>query len=257
MTASSLLALFGGLGGLVAGSFVGAMATRWPFGRSVAEGRSRCDACGHVLGVADLVPVASFVWLRGKCRACGAPISPVHLAAEIACALVGATAFGATAFGAAPPAIAIAGALFGWTLVALALLDLGHLWLPDRLTLPLAAFGIAVSAVRGGVPFRHSLIGAAAGYVSLALIAVAYRGYRGRVGMGGGDPKLFMAVGAWLGWAMLPFVLLLASLLGLASLVLRRARGETIDGGTRLPFGTLLALAAWPIWLVATTSWVP
>lgn len=240
-----LLVLLGGSAGLVAGSFVGALATRWPQGRSIAEGRSRCDACGHVLGVADLVPVASFAWLRGRCRMCGAAIPAVHLAAELACALVGATAFAA-----APPAIAFAGALFGWTLVALALLDIGQLWLPDRLTIPLAALGIAVSGVEGGVPFRDSMIGAAAGYVSLALIAAAYRAYRGRAGMGGGDPKLFMALGAWLGWAMLPPVLLLASLLGLSSVALRRVRGEVVGNDARLPLGTLLAIAAWPVWLV-------
>ncbi len=244
-----LLALLGGLAGLIAGSFVGALATRWPRGRSVADGRSRCDACGYVLKVPDLIPVASFALLHGKCRACGAAISPVHLAAELACAIVGATAFGV-----APPAVAFAGALLGWALVALALLDLSHMWLPDRLTLPLAAFGLAVSAAGGGVLLRDSLIGVVAGYVSLALIAVAYRAYRGRVGMGGGDPKLFMALGAWLGWAMLPPVLLLASVLGLASVALRRVRGETVRGDARLPLGTLLAVAAWPVWLVQAGS---
>lgn len=247
MIASALAVLLGVIAGLIAGSFTGALATRWPRGRSVAGGRSRCDACGTGLAVADLVPVLSFVWLRGKCRACGAAIARVHLVAELACALIGGTAFAV-----APPAIAIAGAVFGWILVALMLLDAAHLWLPDRLTLPLAALGLAVSAADHGVPIRDGVIGAAAGFTSLTLIALAYRAVRGRIGLGAGDPKLFAAIGAWLGWTMLPFVLLLASAAGLASLAVRRMRGARVLGTDRIPLGTLLAIAAWPVWLVMT-----
>lgn len=198
-----------------------------------------------MLAARELVPVLSYLALRGRCATCRAAIPPGHLVAELACALVGATAFAVAA-----PAPALAGALFGWTLVALALLDAGHFWLPDRLTLPLAGFGFAVSAAGAGVPIRDSLAGAAAGYASLALIAWGYRAMRGREGLGGGDPKLFGAIGAWLGWAMLPLVLLLASLAGLASVALHRVRGQRVSGTDRLALGTLLALAAWPVWLI-------
>lgn len=247
MIAPALAVLLGGIAGLIAGSFVGALTTRWPDGRSVADGRSRCDVCGTVLAPSDLVPVLSFIRLRGRCRACGAAIAPVHLVAELACALVGATAFAV-----APLPVAIAGAVFGWTLVATALLDAAHFWLPDRLTLPLGALGLAVSGAGYGVPIRDSVIGAAAGYASLALIALAYRAVRGRTGLGGGDPKLFACIGAWLGWTMLPPVLLLASLAGLASVAIRRMRGLPVLGTDRVPLGTLLAIAAWPIWLAMT-----
>ena len=100
-------------------------------------------------------------------------------------------------------------------------------------------------------PLEERLIGAAAGFLALALIAFAYRRLRGREGLGGGDPKLLAAIGAWLGWQQLPFVMLGAGLLGLAAVLLRAARGETIAATDRLPLGTLMALAAWPIWLIS------
>lgn len=237
--------LLGGLAGLIAGSFVGALATRWPDGRSIVDGRSRCDACATVLGVADLIPVLSFVRLRGKCRVCHAAIQPDHLVAELSCALIGISAAVA-----APPAVALAGALFGWTLVALAQLDVRALWLPDRLTLPLGVAGVAVAAAGLGPSLTDSVIGAAVGYAALALIAFTYRAVRGRTGLGGGDPKLLGAIGAWLGWTMLPFVLLLASLAGLAMITVRKARGEAVARTDALAFGALLAVAAWPLWLV-------
>lgn len=237
--------LFGALAGLIAGSFIGALVQRWPQSESVIWGRSRCDSCGRVLTPFELVPVLSFVLQRGRCRTCGAAIAPAHLAAEIASAIVGATTFAA-----APPVVALAGLIFGWTLVALALLDLQHFWLPDRLTLPLIASGLGTSAAGAGVPPLDSLLGAAAGYGVLAGIAAAYRRVRARAGLGGGDPKLLGAIGAWLGWQMLPPVLLLASLTGLASLLIAQARGRAVAATDRLPFGTLLALAAWPLWLI-------
>lgn len=240
-----LLTLLGGLAGLIAGSFIGALVQRWPRGEQVVAGRSRCDGCGRGLGPADLVPVLSYVLLRGRCRTCRAPIARVHPAAELAACLVGATAFAA-----APPAQALVGAAFGWTLVALALLDLEHFWLPDRLTLPLAAAGVAAAASGQSVRLDESLVGAAAGFGALTLIAVAYRALRGRVGLGGGDPKLLAAIGAWLGWTMLPLVLLLAGVAGLASVAARRARGDIVAGSDRLPLGSLLAVAAWPLWLI-------
>lgn len=240
-----LLILLGAIAGSIAGSFVGALVARWPRARSIADGRSRCDGCGRVLTARELVPVLSYLALRGRCAKCRAAILPDHLVAELACALVGATAFAV-----APLPAALVGTLFGWTLVALAVFDARHLWLPDRLTLPLAGLGLAVSAAGAGVPIRDSLTGAAVGYASLALIAWSYRALRGREGLGGGDPKLFAAIGAWLGWLMLPPVLLLASLIGLASVALRRLRGQRVTGSDRVPLGALLALAAWPVWLL-------
>ncbi len=218
---------------------------RWPNGVSVLRGRSRCDACGERLGARDLVPILSYFLVRGRCRRCGAEIDRRHLAAEAGAALIGLTAIAAH-----PLPAAIFTALFGWWLFLLAALDVEHHWLPDRLTLMLLPAGLAVGFIGIGPLLEARLIGAAVGYASLALIGFAYLRLRGREGLGGGDPKLFAAIGAWLGWAQLPFVLLGAGLIGLAALLVMRLRGVPVAATDRLPLGTLMALAAWPLWLV-------
>lgn len=137
-------------------------------------------------------------------------------------------------------------ALFGWLLLPLALLDWRHFWLPDRLALALAAVGLLLGGTLGIASFNDRLIGGAAGLVVLLALAMIYRRLRSREGLGGGDPKLLGAIGLWLGWLVLPSVLLVAALLGLA---------VAIPGGLRasrrLPFGSMLAIAAW---LVAAVS---
>ena len=235
--------------GLIAGSFIAALVKRWPEGRSVLRGRSECDACGVTLGARDLVPLVSALALRGRCRECGAAIDPVHRQIEMAGALVGAAAGLASA---GPEAIA--GAVFGWVLLALAALDLRYWWLPDRLTGTLSLAGLASGAAGVMPALSERLIGGAAGFASLWLIAAAYERVRGREGMGGGDPKLFGAIGLWLGWRMLPGVLLLASMIGLGWVGWQAARGKRMAAEDALPFGVLLALAAYPMWL-AMIGW--
>lgn len=245
------LAWGGALGvlGLIAGSFVAALVVRWPEGRSVTRGRSECDACGVTLVARDLVPVLSALVLRGACRRCGAAIDPVHWRLELGGALVGAAA-GLVAGGPA----GVAGAVFGWLLLALAALDLRHWWLPDALVLPLAALGVASGAVGVAPALGDRLIGGALGFASLCAIATAYRRLRGREGMGGGDPKLFGAIGLWVGWAMLPGVLLLSCVIGLGWVGWRGLRGRPMARSDPLPFGVLLAAAAYPAWL-AMIGW--
>ena len=165
---------------------------------------------------------------------------------ELAAAMVGAAAFVAHGW----PLGAVT-ALFGWWLLIVIALDAEHHWLPDRLTLPLIPLGLAAAWAGLGPPLADRAIGAAAGGIGLWLIAALYRLARGRDGMGGGDPKLLAGLGAWLGWMQLPFVLLGAGLLGLAAMLLMRARGTEVNATTRLPLGALMALAAWPLWLVA------
>ncbi len=231
--------------GAIVGSFLAAILIRWPEGRSVMKGRSQCDSCGRTLSPRDLVPILSWFLVRGRCRHCGAAIDRRHLAIEAGAALIGLTAIFAH-----PLPAAVFTAIFGWWLFLLAALDVEYQWLPDRLTLPLIPAGLAVAWHGIGPSLEERLIGAVAGFLALALIAFAYRRLRGREGLGGGDPKLLAAIGAWLGWQQLPFVTLGAGLLGLAAILLRRSRGETIAATDRLPLGALLALAAWPIWLI-------
>ncbi len=165
---------------------------------------------------------------------------------ELAAGLVGAVAL--LAYSGVPGAVT---ALLGWWLLLIGALDAKHHWLPDRLTLPLIPAGLAVALAGLGPDWRERAIGAAAGYLVLGAVALGYRMLRGREGLGGGDPKLLAGLGAWLGWQQLPFVLLGAGLLGLTAVLLRALRGEQVRAKDRLPLGTLLALAAWPLWLVA------
>jgi leader peptidase (prepilin peptidase) / N-methyltransferase len=234
----------GGLLGLLIGSYIATLTMRWPRGRSASGGRSACDGCGRTLAWHELTPLLSFALLRGRCRACGAAIDRRHPLIEAAAALIGAASLAAQ-----PEAGGLLGAAFGWTLLTLAVLDAEHFWLPDALTLPLAAAGL-LAALVADPPLVHRLIGLAAGFAALWGVAAIYKALRGRRGLGGGDPKLFGAIGAWLGWPALPFVLLLAALAGLALVGLRLARGQAVSRTTRLPFGALMAVAAWALWLV-------
>jgi leader peptidase (prepilin peptidase) / N-methyltransferase len=183
------------------------------------------------------VPLLSWLSTRGQCRTCASPIDPVHPLTELAAALIGGVALFIL-----PDERGLALALFGWQLLTLALLDARALWLPDRLTALLALTGLVLGGLASGVPLPDRLIGGAVGFASLALIALAYRCLRGRDGLGGGDPKLFGAIGLWLGWPALPVVLFIAALTGLL-LALGRIR-HTDWRTMQLPFGTCLALAA-------------
>lgn len=241
--------LSGALVGLVVGSFLAALVVRWPAGRSVARGRSACDQCGTALRWHNLVPLFSFVAARGRCRSCGGWIDPVHPAVEAAAAVIGAAALAV-----APSWQGLAGAVFGWMLLALAVLDFRHLWLPDRLTLPLFVLGLAAGLAGLPPPLLDRAIGAAAGFVALWLVGFVYLRLRGRSGLGGGDPKLLAAVGAWLGWAALPWVVLLAALAGLAAVSVQAVRGRPVGATQPLPLGTLLAAAGFAMWLVSAGS---
>ena len=231
--------------GAILGSFIATILIRWPQGLSVIAGRSRCDSCGRPLGPGDMVPILSYAALHGKCRACGVRIDRRHFAVELAAATLGLVALVAHPL----PLAAITLGLGLWLLL-LAMLDLEHQWLPDRLTLPLVPLGLMAAWAGFGPSLIERAIGAVAGWAALFLIALAYRHLRGREGMGGGDPKLLAAIGAWVGALQLPFVLLGAGLLGLAAILLMRLRGEQVSATTRLPLGTLMAVAAWPIWLI-------
>ena len=149
-----------------------------------------------------------------------------------------------------PGWIGASGALFGWLLITLAVLDLHHFWLPDRLTLLLAATGVLSGLVDPSITYADRMIGGLAGFAGLWVIAWTYRKARGHEGLGGGDPKLFGAIGFWLGWQVLPFVLVGASGIGLVAVLAMMLRGRAVTATTRLPFGTLLAAAAFPVWLL-------
>lgn len=239
---------FAALIGLVLGSFIATLVLRWPEGRSVL-GRSQCDACRRPLGIRDLVPLLSAPSLRGQCRQCHAPIDPFHSRVELASAAIGALALALM-----PGMGGWLWALFGWLLLPLALLDARHFWLPDRLSALLAIVGLLLAGPLLGTALLDRWIGALVGGLGLAAIAWVYRLARGGDGMGGGDPKLVAAIGAWLGWQTLPLMLLLASLGGIVwALVTHQRKGDTPLALRRVPFGLFVCAAAWaavPVWLL-------
>lgn len=231
-----------GVLGAILGSFIAALVIRWSDGRSVMRGRSACDGCGRMLTARDLMPILSAVMLRGKCRTCGVAIDPLHWRIEGAALVIGAVS------GAVAPGLeGLSGAVFGWLLLALAALDIVAFWLPDRLTALLAVAGLA-SGLAFAPDMMTRAIGGVAGFASLWAVAAGYRLIRRREGMGGGDPKLFGAIGLWLGWPMLPAVLLVASMVGLGVVLSAQVRGQAMTADTALPFGALLAIAAYPAW---------
>jgi leader peptidase (prepilin peptidase)/N-methyltransferase len=200
--------------------------------------RSRCPACGHGITALENVPVVSWLALRGKCSACAAPISARYPAVEI---LGGLLAAGAVwKFGATWTGLAACGML--WTLLALTFIDFDTQLLPDNLTLPLLWGGLLANLFDLFVPLREAVIGAVAGYLALWSIYWLFKLIRGKEGMGYGDFKLLAALGAWMGWKMLPLIVLLSSVVGAAigiGLLVFKGRDHNVP----LAFGPYLAIA--------------
>ncbi len=226
--------------GPIIGSCLGLLSLRLPAGLPVGMARSTCVDCARPLSPLDLVPILSWAALRGRCRTCGTPIPLRYPLIEAGCALIGLWA-ALTNDG----AMAWATAGFGWALLLIAIVDAEHFWLPARLTAPVLVAGLLVTAVLQPSALAERLIGAAAGWGFLTALAWAYRRFRGRPGIGGGDPLMLAAVGGWVGWQGLPSLMLIAAVTGLAAaLALRRLQPES-----RLPLGTLMAAGAWLVWL--------
>ncbi|WP_395650911.1 prepilin peptidase [Brevundimonas sp.] len=240
-----VIAILLGLLGTVVGSFLAAVTVRLPREEGVVFGRSRCMSCEQTLAPAHLVPVLSWLWLKGKCGWCRAAISPRYILIELAAAAIGAWA----ALAGGDWVFVAATAVLGWQLLLIAIIDAENFWLPDILTWPLAATGLIAVAVLGqAIPWAQ-IIGAVAGFGSLWLLAWTYKRLRGRDGLGGGDPFLFGAAGAWVGWMGLPSVLLWACLAGFAVVMARLIVRRAVSGSDRLPFGSLLAIGIWLTWL--------
>lgn len=233
------------------GSFFGVVIRRLPEGRPLILARSACESCGRAVAPWDLVPLASWLALRGRCRACGAAIAWFHPAVELAATLIALSA----AWAASDAAGLWSGCVLGWTLLALAWIDWAWLRLPDALTLPLIVAGLVATWLLDAAAIADHAGAALAGYAALRVLNALYRRARGRDGLGAGDAKLLAAAGAWIGLAALPWLLLLAALAGLGIAALRRVCGERLSATTALPFGTCLAMALWLVWLAAGPLW--
>ncbi len=227
--------------GAIWGSFVAALCSRWPNGESIIKGRSRCDHCGTELVAADLIPIFSFAWLRGKCRYCAHPIGASALYIEIAAASIGVISVLAL-----DGYQALAAAVFGWLLLPLAVLDYQRLWLPNRLVLALAFTGTLVGPLlTPEIGWMDRVAGGLFGYLALEGVRQAFKTLRKKEGMGGGDPKLFGALGIWMGWQTLPFSLLLSCIIGFAFILTSVMTNKTRSA--QLPFGSFLCIAAFAL----------
>jgi len=200
--------------------------------------RSACPSCGHNISAIENVPVLSYLFLGGRCKACRAPIGLRYPAVEALTGLL--TGFVAWHFGVTWSALFAI--VFVWALVALTFIDADTTLLPDDITLPLLWLGLMVNTGGLFVDLRSAVIGAVAGYLILWLVFWAFKLATGKEGMGYGDFKLLAAIGAWLGWQTLPLVILLSAavgtVVGIAGIILKGR-----DKGAKLPFGPYLAAA--------------
>jgi leader peptidase (prepilin peptidase) / N-methyltransferase len=241
VTEGTILAL---LAAPFVGSFLGVVVERLPEARLIGLARSSCDHCGATLGARDLVPLLSWLARRGRCGCGKVRLSAFYPGIELAALAVAVSA-----------TLVLSGWLLwaslalGWTLLALAAIDLRHYLLPDALTLPLIAVGLAVAWLIEPARVDEHALGAAAGFIGLAAIAWLYRRLREREGLGRGDAKLLGAGGAWLGWQALPSVVALGAAAALALALARVASGGKLSASTRIAFGPYLALAIWVVWL--------
>jgi leader peptidase (prepilin peptidase)/N-methyltransferase len=232
------------------GSFLGVLVRRLPAGRPVAAARSCCEACGHVLGPRDMIPLVSFVVQGGVCRYCAAPIDRAHPAIELAALGVAVLAACTVPAGAYPGGAALwISCALGWWLLALGWIDAASFRLPDVLTLPLILAGLAEALwLEPDAVFDRALAAAVAA-TALYLLAFLYRRLRKREGVGLGDAKLLAAGGAWLGTVPLPWVMIAAALLALGYAAIQRLRGARMEGTTKIPFGPFLSAAIFLAWL--------
>jgi leader peptidase (prepilin peptidase) / N-methyltransferase len=205
---------------------------------NLAVPRSACPSCGHGITALENVPVLSWLVLRGKCSSCGTRISPRYPIVE----LLGGAVAAYAVWRLGPSWKALAACVFLWMLIALTFIDFDTQLLPDDLTLPLLWAGLAANLFDLFVPLKTAVIGAIAGYLSLWAVYWVFRIIRGKEGMGHGDFKLLAALGAWLGWQMLPLIILLSSVVGAAiGLALLVFKGR--DHDIPLAFGPYLAIA--------------
>ena len=209
--------------------------------------RSACPKCKAPITALQNVPVVSWLVLRGRCASCKAKISARYPVVELATGVLSAWVAWHFGFGAS----AACALLVTWALIALTGIDIDHQLLPDNITLPLMWAGLLAAVVVGPVAGaalpvspKDALIGASAGYISLWLVFHAFKLVTGKEGMGYGDFKLFAALGAWLGWKVLPMVIVLSAATGaVLGLLMIALQGR--DRRAPMPFGPYLAAAGW------------
>lgn len=211
---------------------------------------STCPSCQHKIRFYENIPVISWLVLRGKCSQCRSKISLRYPLVELTTAILSVVI--AAHFGVTLTTLFLL--ILTWGLVCLTLIDFDHMLLPDQITLPLLWLGLLVNLNGAIVPLNDSVIGAVAGYMSLFSIFWLFKLITGKEGMGHGDFKLVAVFGAWIGWQLLPLLILMASavgaVIGISMMMFKNHQREQA-----IPFGPYLAIAGWITLLWGNGIW--
>ena len=213
---------------------------------------STCPKCDHKIRFYENIPVFSWLFLKGRCSQCSNKISARYPLIELATMLLSLIA--AYHFGATITTLWVL--ILTWSLISLTMIDFDHMLLPDQITLPLLWLGLLININGTFVPLSDAVIGAAAGYMSLYSIFWLFKAITGKEGMGFGDFKLFAVFGAWIGWQLLPLLILMASVVGaIIGISLMLFKNHQREQG--IPFGPYLAIAGWItlLWGDGIWSW--
>lgn len=251
MDVTFTLVVFLVLSGPFVGSFIAAACSRYANGEAWVFGRSKCTACQRVLAAKQLVPLVSYLLLKGRCQFCGHQIASIYIVTELVCliiSLVAVIAFGLSG-------LTVWALLLGWLLLGLSLIDILTLKLPRTMTLALIGMGVLFATLGPDVDLVTNIL---TGLVFFALFEAIRRGYlalRGRAGLGLGDSFLAAGLGVWLGPNIAPIGLLVACTLGIAwALLLRPVAAGASTQTTKIPFAPFLALGLWSTWLIANVT---
>ena len=211
---------------------------------------SSCPKCQHKIRFYENIPVISWVFLKGKCSQCKAKISLRYPMVELATAILSVVI--AANYGVTFTTLMLL--VLTWGLICLTLIDVDHMLLPDQITLPLLWLGLLININGAIVPLQDAIVGAVAGYMSLFSIFWLFKLITGKDGMGHGDFKLVALFGAWIGWQLLPLLILMASavgaVIGISLMVFKNHQREQA-----IPFGPYLAVAGWITLLWGNGIW--
>ncbi len=217
---------------------------------SLSKPHSTCPKCGHGIKFYENIPIISWLLLKGKCSQCKNPISARYPIIEAVTAIVGTMV--AVHFGISMLTVWVL--LLSFCLISLIMIDFDHMLLPDQITLPMLWLGLLININGAIVPLEQSVIGAAAGYLSLYSVFWLFKLATGKEGMGHGDFKLVAVFGAWFGWQLLPLLILMSSavgaIVGISLMVFNNHQREQA-----IPFGPYIAVAGWVCLLWGNGMW--
>lgn len=225
------------------GSFLAMAAQKIPKKQPFLLGRSRCDHCENVLTWIDLLPIINHLWLKGRCRTCKSTISLDSFFIECSSSVLSVLAYFILGGG----LIFWVSMTLGWILLLLSAIDIRHFILPDQLVYALILLGCLWASITPILPTSDFLIGAVAAYAFMGSTKYLYRKIKNIEGIGGGDVKLFVVAGVWLGWKMLPFVLLIACCSALAHILIKMR--SKLPRHLKIAFGPYLAIGIWVMFI--------